>query len=158
MSPVTSIHSCQVLVGFLLPGHARANIVAVMLCNTITSQVCGGSGGRDDGQAEDWGLGLTRLARAYVMAIGVSMNVSVYIFCHLGLHARPQTLTILGDYKTALFLRVKPWKMFVAQVGVSGAGDIDIGYNTITHVHTCPTVDRHQHRCDDFGWHVLRRS
>ena len=86
------------------------------------------------------------------------MNVSVYIFCHLGLHARPQTLTILGDYKTALFLRVKPWKMFVAQVGVSGAGDIDIGYNTITHVHTCPTVDRHQHRCDDFGWHVLRRS
>lgn len=66
----------QVLVGFLLPGHARANIVAVMLCNTITSQ----------------------------------------------------TLTILGDYKTALFLRVKPWKMFVAQlIGTSIGVMISVG-------------------------------
>ena len=79
-----------------------------------------------------------------------------------------QTLTILGDYKTALFLRVKPWKMFAAQV-LTRWYKHDIGathacicslINACTYAdmrHTRLAVDWHQHRCDDFGWDVLCR-
>jgi OPT family oligopeptide transporter len=60
----------QVLFGFLVPGSARANVIAVMLCNTIVSQ----------------------------------------------------SLGILSDYKTALYLQVKPRSMFFGQLLGAGIG------------------------------------
>ena len=54
----------QVLFGFLVPGSARANVIAVMLCNTVVSQSVG----------------------------------------------------ILSDYKTALYLQVRPRSMFYGQL------------------------------------------
>ena len=54
----------QVLFGFLVPGSARANVISVMLCNTIVSQ----------------------------------------------------SLGILSDYKTALYLQVRPRSMFYGQL------------------------------------------
>ena len=54
----------QVLFGFLVPGSARANVIAVMLCNTVVGQ----------------------------------------------------SLGILSDYKTALYLQVRPRSMFLGQL------------------------------------------
>ena len=60
----------QVLAGLVVPGSARANIVAVMLCNTIVSQA----------------------------------------------------MTLLSDFKTALYLQVNPRSMFLGQLLGAGIG------------------------------------
>ena len=109
-----SLYCMQVLVGFLLPKHARANIVAVMLCNTITSQV---SVREIKGRVRP----TIKFSFASHEAVSALATKRVYAPAWIGVFiiwSVPcmQTLTILGDYKTALFLRVKPWKMFAAQV------------------------------------------